>query len=63
VTESGGAAEIGLETGDIIHSVNDVSVQSVESLRNALDAAKPGSTIALQVERDGQLQFIEFDMQ
>jgi hypothetical protein len=34
----------------------------VESLRDALDKIKPGSAVALQVERDEQLQFMEFEM-
>ena len=62
LTESGGAQEIGLATGDVIHSVNGVPIQSLETLRTALDSIKPDSTVALQVERDGQLQFVEFEM-
>lgn len=63
LTESAAAQEIGLATGDIIHSVNGVPIQSVEALRDALDKVKSGSTVALQVERDGQLQFVTFEMQ
>jgi serine protease Do len=63
LTESIGAREIGLATGDIIHSVNGVPVQSVETLHDALDRVKSGSAVALQVERNGQLQFVDFEMQ
>jgi serine protease Do len=62
LTESGRAQEIGFASGDIIHSVNGVSVGSVEALQDALSRFKSGSTIALQVERDGVLQFVEFEM-
>ena len=62
LTESVGAEEIGLATGDVIHSVNGVEVDSVEAFRNALGSIKPGSPVALQVERDGQLQFVEFEV-
>jgi serine protease Do len=62
LTESIGAREIGLEAGDVIHSVNGVGIDSVEALRDAMGNVKPGSPIALQVERDGQLQFVEFEM-
>jgi S1-C subfamily serine protease len=61
-TSFAGEEEIGLTTGDIIHSINGIPIQSVESLRDALDKIKPGSAVALQVERDEQLQFMEFEM-
>jgi serine protease Do len=62
LTESSGAEEIGLTTGDIIHSVNGVPVESLEALRTALGNIKPGSSVALQVEIDGQLEFVEFEI-
>ncbi len=63
MTESVAAQETGLTTGDIIHSVNGVAIQSVESLRDVLDKVKSGSTVALQIERDGQLQFVTFEIE
>lgn len=54
--------ETGLKTGDIIHTVNTTSVDSVDSLRAALKDLKSGSSIALQVERGGQLQWLAFEM-
>ncbi|MGD0102151.1 MAG: trypsin-like peptidase domain-containing protein [Acidobacteriota bacterium] len=62
LTESVDAQEIGFAAGDVIHSVNGVEIDSVEAFRKALGSVKPGSTVALQVERDGQLQFVEFEM-
>ncbi len=62
LTESVDAQEIGFEAGDVIHSVNGVEIDSVEAFRNALGSVKPGSPVALQVERDGQLQFVEFEI-
>jgi len=63
LTQSIAAQEIGLTTGDVIHSVNGVPIQSVEALRDALDKVSSGSTAALQVERDGQLQFVTFEIE
>jgi serine protease Do len=57
-----GAPEIGLETGDIIHSVNGNSVRTLKALSEALDKILSGSPVVLQVEREGQLHFIEFEM-
>jgi len=63
LTESAAARESGLASGDIIHAVNGSAVQTVQALRNALDRPKPGASVALQVERDGQLQFIILELE
>jgi serine protease Do len=53
----------GLETGDVIHSVNQVSVDSLSSLRAALNQIKPHDPVVLQVERGGGFQWLAFDME
>jgi serine protease Do len=55
--------ETGLKTGDVIHSVNKTPVDSLDSLRAALNGLKPSGPVVLQVERDGQLQWLAFDME
>jgi serine protease Do len=55
--------ETGLKTGDVIHSVNKTPVDSLDSLRAALNGLKPSSPVVLQVEREGQLQWLAFDME
>jgi serine protease Do len=62
LTASAGDQETGLATGDIIHSVNGVPVKTLKALRDALDKIKSGSTVVLQIEREEQLQFVEFEM-
>lgn len=57
------ADDIGLKSGDIIHSVNGASVGSVSSLQSALKRLKPGDPAALQVERDGRLTFFTFEIE
>jgi serine protease Do len=57
------SAETGLETGDIIHSVNQVPIDSLSSLRAALTQIKPHDPVVLQVERGGGLQWLAFDME
>jgi len=52
-----------LTPGDIIHAINDSVVWSLADLRGALDALKPGSSVALQVERDGRLMFVAFQLE
>jgi serine protease Do len=55
--------ETGLRTGDVIHSVNSVTVDSVDSLRARLRDIKPGGPVVLQVERSDGLEWLAFDME
>jgi serine protease Do len=55
--------ETGLKTGDVIHSVNATPVDSVDSLRAVLQGLKPSAPVVLQVERDGLLQWLAFEME
>jgi serine protease Do len=55
--------DTGLKTGDIIHSVNRTSIDSMDSLRASLNGLKPGAPVVLQVEREGKLQWLSFDME
>lgn len=55
--------ETGLKTGDVIHNVNKAPVDSLDSLRAVLDGLKPTAPVVLQVERDGQLQWLAFEME
>jgi len=55
--------ETGLRAGDVIHSVNSVSVDSVDSLRARLRDIKSGNPVVLQVERDSKLEWVAFEME
>jgi len=44
--------------GDVIYSVNGTFVDSVDSLRSALDDLKSADAITLQVERLGSLHYL-----
>jgi hypothetical protein len=46
-----------------IHSVNQVSIDSLSSLRAALTQIKPHDPVVLQVERGGGFQWLAFDME
>lgn len=52
-----------LHAGDIIHAVNRVPIQSTEELRSALRQLKPGDPLVLQIERQGQLQYVDSEME
>ena len=47
-----------LHAGDIIHALNREPIVSAEQLRSAVRQLKPGDPLVLQVERQGQLQYI-----
>jgi serine protease Do len=55
--------ETGLRTGDIIHSVNTTPIDSVDTLRAALHTIKPNGAVVLQVERDGGLEWVSFELE
>ena len=57
------AVDSGLSAGDIIHSLNRKQVKSVDELRNAFTALKPGEPAAMQVERNGKLTYVTFEME
>jgi len=52
-----------LHAGDIIHAVNQARIQSVEQLRSTLRQLKSGDPLVLQIERQGQLQYIDSEME
>jgi len=52
----------GLEAGDVIHALNAMPVDSVETLRTRVHELKPADSVVLQVERDGKLQYLAFEM-
>jgi serine protease Do len=58
-----GGPETSLTPGDVIHALNGSPITSLGGLRSGLDVLKPGSPVALQIERDGMLQFITFQLE
>jgi len=51
-----------LVTGDVIHSLNGTPINSLNRLRSGLDQLKPRSPAVLQIERDGKLMFVDFQL-
>jgi serine protease Do len=52
--------DVSLATGDVIHAINGAPVDTIETLRSALDRLKPNASVVLQIEREGKLMFIAF---
>jgi serine protease Do len=57
------SAATGLEPGDVIHSVNQTTIDSLSSLRTALSQIKPRDSVVLQVERAEGLRWLAFEME
>jgi serine protease Do len=53
----------GLAPGDVIYTVNGAKITSVKELEASLAAMQPGQSIAAQIERAGQLQFVVIEVQ
>jgi S1-C subfamily serine protease len=60
--EEANGADTGLTTGDTIHSINGVSVASMDQVRTVLASLKPQSPVVLQIERNGQMMFLTFEL-
>jgi serine protease Do len=54
VTAGSAAAKAGIQRGDVILSFQGRAVVDTNSFRNEVAATKPGSTVTLQVMRDGK---------
>jgi serine protease Do len=57
------AVDSGLFEGDVIHSMNRVQIMSVENLRAEFGKLKAGEPAAMQVERNGKLIYVTFEME
>jgi serine protease Do len=62
-TTFGASVDSGLETGDVIHALNGANIISLEALSAGVKQLKPGDPVVLQIERDGQLQYLAFEME
>jgi serine protease Do len=62
-TLDGTSVESGLETGDVVHALNDAGIDSVDGLRRAIDGRKAGEPVVLQIERAGRFRWLYFEME
>ena len=56
-------AEVPLLPRDVIRSVNNQYVTTLDRLREAVRGLKPGTPVTLQVQRDSRLMYISFTME
>ena len=54
--------EDNFRAGDVIYAINREPTPSVARLREILEKLKSGDAVAIQMERDGRLRFIAFEL-
>jgi len=54
---------IDLKSGDVIHTLNDQPVGSLETFRTIIAGLKTGEPVALLVERNGVFRYISFEIE
>ena len=54
--------EDNFRAGDVIYAINKEVTPTVSRLREILRKLESGASIALQIERDGRLRFISFEL-
>jgi serine protease Do len=59
---AGSGSEVPLMTGDIIFQLNGQLMSTLDKLRATLAALPQGAPVALQIQRDGKLQFLTFNL-
>jgi len=59
---AGARREVPLVPRDVIRSVNNVNIFTLDQLRQAMQALKPGSAVTLQIQREGRLLYVPFTM-
>jgi serine protease Do len=59
---AGATTEVPLQPRDVIRSVNNRDITSLQGLRDAVRALKPGTPVTLQIQRDGRLMYVSFTL-
>ncbi|MDX2154586.1 MAG: trypsin-like peptidase domain-containing protein [Bryobacteraceae bacterium] len=54
--------EGGFRAGDVIYAINREAVSAISDIRSVLNRFKPGDAIAVQIERNGKLMFLSFEL-
>jgi serine protease Do len=60
---AGSASDVPVQPRDIIRSVNNKGVTSLKELRDAVRALPRGSSVTLQIQREGRLMFVAFTLE
>ena len=62
VARSSEGADIPISVGDVIRTLNGQPMTTLDRLRSAIGALKPGAPVVLQVQRDQRLLYVAFTL-
>ncbi len=57
------SVDTGLETGDIIRTIDRTALQTTAQFQTLVRDLRPGDSVVLQIERRGKLQYLAFEME
>ena len=60
---AGATSEVPLMPRDVIRSLNNRQVSTLEGLREAIRALTPGAAATLQIQREGRLMYVSFTLE
>jgi serine protease Do len=60
---AGATTEVPLQPRDVIRSVNNRQVSTLQALRDAVRSLKPGTPVTLQIQREGRLMYVSFTLE
>ena len=60
---AGAASEVPLQPRDIIRSVNNQQISTLQALKDAMHALKTGAAVTLQIQREGRLMYVPFTLE
>jgi serine protease Do len=60
LTAEGKATALDFEVGDVLYTINRKQIDSVQTLRDFIAHLPENAPVAMQLERDGKLQYLAF---
>jgi len=60
---AGATSEVPIQPRDVIRSLNNQQIATLQGLKDAVRALKPGTPVTLQVQREGRLMYVSFTLE
>ena len=60
---AGGTSDVAILPRDVIRSLNNRPTATLQALRDAVHAMKPGTSGTLQIQREGRLMYVSFTLE
>ena len=60
---AGAASEVPIQPRDVIRSLNNRQMTTIQALKDAVRALTPGMPVTLQIQREGRLMYVSFTLE